>query len=118
VGCGQLEMAGVGLARPWRASWAWSPRRARRSWARTVGGGSDERGPRASERGHVNGQSALTGGARCTKRGQGTSARGNGADRSAPSDRGREGAGRRERWLALIGGVRLSEAECGHAGLG
>jgi hypothetical protein len=40
VGCGQLEMAGVGWgrARPQRASWAWSPRHACESCAGAVGG--------------------------------------------------------------------------------
>jgi hypothetical protein len=81
VGCGQLEMAGMGRARPRCASWAWSPQRARGSCVRRLGDGSDGRGPRASERGCANGRSALTGGARCTERGWGAHARGNGADR-------------------------------------
>jgi hypothetical protein len=38
VGCGPLEMAEVGLARPRRVSWARSPQRARESCARTIRG--------------------------------------------------------------------------------
>jgi hypothetical protein len=85
VGCGQLEMAGLGWARPWRASWAWSPRRVHgRARGRLCGTGLTC---------GVHGL-ALTGGTHCAERGRGAWARGNGADRSAPWGRVREGLGR------------------------
>jgi hypothetical protein len=79
------------------------------------GDGSDRRGPHASERGRANERSALTDGARCIEGGRGAHARGSGAYRSAPPSRGRDGVGTREQGLALIGGVRLLEGECGLA---
>jgi hypothetical protein len=99
VGCGQLEMVGLGRARPWRASWAWSPRHEHDHARGRLGG--------TGLTGGVHG-SALTGGTHCAERGRGVWAKGNGADRSAPQGRVREGLGACERRLALTAGVRLS----------
>ena len=60
----------------------------------------------------------LTGEARYTERGREAHVRGNGADRSAPPSRGREGAGTRKHGLAPTGRVRLSEGECGRVDMG
>jgi hypothetical protein len=88
-------MAVVGRARPWRASWARSPRHAHGSCVRTVGeDGTNRRGPQVSEREHASERVAPVSWAGLVVREKATGARGRGKRRRHAGPRWqREGTG-------------------------